>query len=194
MSGYFMMARGALKHPRFKPAGPWTSFEAWCWLIESAAYAPCDIVTMNGRNKKIVHLEPGQLTFSVRFLAKAWRWSDKRVQRFLSALASDQSVTTQTTTGQTLITLCNWGRYQRPDADTTTQSATPVTTQSTTKKNKINKTKNNTPSDDGFADWYAVYPNKKNPADARKAYTKAIRSISPDLLLTQTKAFAALWA
>jgi hypothetical protein len=119
--GYFLIARGLLEHPRFKPQGAFSSAEAWLWLLESAAHTPRDVPTTNGRHRVTVHLEPGQLTFSVRFLASKWSWSDKRVQRFLSVLVLDRSVTTQTTTGQTLITLCNWAKYQRPNAEPTTQ-------------------------------------------------------------------------
>ena len=111
--GYVLIARGLLKHPRFKPRGPLTQFEAWYWLIESAAYAPHDVTITSGRNRLTVCLEPGQLTYSIRYLAEAWQWSDKRVQRFLSALQLDQSVTTQTTTGQTVIS---------PDGKTLTQT------------------------------------------------------------------------
>jgi hypothetical protein len=112
--GYVLISRGLLKHPRFKPSGPLTQFEAWYWLIEAAAYAPRDVTIINGTRGDIITLQPGQLSHSIRFLARAWIWSDKRVQRFLSALRSDQSVTTQTTTGQTVITLCNWDKYQNP--------------------------------------------------------------------------------
>jgi hypothetical protein len=135
--GYVLIARGLLNHPRFKPQGSFTNSEAWVWLIMSAAHTARDVPATNGRHRVMVHLEPGQMTFSVRFLAEAWQWSNKRVQRFLSALVLDQSVTTQTTTGQTLITLCNWAKYQRPHAETTTQTATQSTTQSTTKRNEL---------------------------------------------------------
>jgi hypothetical protein len=137
--GYFLVARGLFEHPRFKPQGPFSGLEAWLWLIGSAAHTARDVMVINGRHRVPVHLEPGQLTFSVRFLAEAWKWSDKRVQRFLAALVADQSVTTQTTTGQTLITLCNWATYQRPHSEVTTQNATQTTTQSTTKRNELNE-------------------------------------------------------
>ena len=135
--GYFLVARGLFDHPRLKPQGPFSNLEAWLWLIESAAHSPRDVSATNGRHRVTIHLEPGQCTFSVRFLAEAWQWSDKRVQRFLGALALDQSVTTQATTGQTVITLCNWARYQRPYADATTQSDRQSTTQTTTKKKEL---------------------------------------------------------
>ncbi|WP_441258967.1 hypothetical protein AB7008_15070 [Bradyrhizobium sp. 521_C7_N1_3] len=198
--GYLLIARGLLKHPRFKPQGPLTQFEAWYWLIESAAYAPHDVTITSGRNRLTVCLEPGQLTHSIRYLAKAWQWSDKRVQRFLSALQLDQSVTTQTTTGQTVITLCNWAKYQRPDFEATTQTATATTTATTTKKKERKERKDISPSGSGepedFAAWYAIYPRKKQPQDAKRAFAKAIGSgaITLEALMAKTRTFAASWA
>jgi hypothetical protein len=161
--GYFLVARGLFDHPRFKPQGPFSSLEAWMWLIESAAHTPRDVSATNGRHRVTIHLEPGQCTFSVRFLAEAWQWSDKRVQRFLSALTLDQSVTTQTTTGQTVITLCNWARYQRRLADATTQSETQTTTQPTTKKKELKEL------NDGGTRAIAKKPNlEKEDAAAKR--------------------------
>jgi hypothetical protein len=196
--GYVLIARGLLKHARFKPRGPLTQFEAWYWLIESAAYAPHDVTITSGRNRLTVCLEPGQLTYSIRYLARAWQWSDKRVQRFLSALEFDRSVTTQTTTGQTVITLCNWAKYQRPDFEATTQTATATTTATTTNKKEGKERKEiMLPSGEleGFASWYAVYPRKKQRQDAMRAFARVLKSgaISLEALIAKTKAFAASW-
>jgi hypothetical protein len=193
--GFVLIARGLLKHPRFKPRGPLTQFEAWYWLIVSAAYAPHDVTITSGRNRQTVHLEPGQLTHSIRYLAKAWQWSDKRVQRFLSALQLDQSVTTQTTTGQTVITLCNWAKYQRPDFEATTQTATATTTATTTNKKERKERKNISPSGepDGFATWYAIYPKHVDRIDAAKAFARLMKSgaISLEALMAATARYAA---
>jgi hypothetical protein len=195
--GFYLVSRGMLDHPRFKPRGPFTQFEAWHWLIEAAAYTSHEVPVSNGRNRQMVQLEPGQLTYSIRYLAEAWRWSDKRVQRFLSALQLDQSVTTQTTTGQTIITLCNWAKYQRPDFEATTQTATATTTATTTNKKERKERKNILPSGEpeGFTPWYAIYPRKKQPQDAKKAFAKAINSgaITLDALMAKTRVFAASW-
>jgi hypothetical protein len=121
--GYILMTRQLLKHPRFKPRGPFTQFEAWYWLLESAAHTAHDVSIMNGTRREIVGLEPGQLTHSIRFLANAWRWSPNRVQRFLRDLTMDGSVATATDTAQTLITLCNWDKYQRPFSEVATRPA-----------------------------------------------------------------------
>jgi hypothetical protein len=194
--GYFLISRGLLKHPRFKPSGPLTQFEAWYWLIEAAAYAPRDVPIVNGTRGDVITLHPGQLSHSIRFMARAWNWSDKRVQRFLSALRSDQSVTTQTTTGQTVITLCNWGKYQTPFAATTTQNATGTTTQTTTKKKEVKEKKDIALSEKSFSDWYSIYPRKKSRETAKRAYVRVIASgdISESHLFAKTQAFANIWA
>src|SRR4051812_44385879 len=125
--GFILLARGFLAHPRFRPKGAFSNAEAMLWLIENAAHSAYDVAIQNGTRREIIRLEPGQMTHSIRFLAQVWHWSGKRVQRFLSALVSDQTVTTQTTTGQTVITLCNYEKYQRPFAEATTQNATAPT-------------------------------------------------------------------
>src|ERR1700716_2499233 len=127
--GYYLIARGFLKHPRLAPREAFSSAEAMLWLIESAAFAPRDVPIMVGTQRQIVHLEPGQMTHSIRFLASVWRWSPNRVQRFLRDLADDGSVATQTDTAQTIITLCNWDKYQNPFSATDTQTDTQSDTQ-----------------------------------------------------------------
>jgi hypothetical protein len=195
-SGFVLVARGLFHHPRFKPAGPFTALEAWLWLIESATFAPRDVAVMVGTRRKLVHLEPGQMTHSIRFLARAWRWSPNRVQRFLGDLEMDCSVTTQTDTAQTTITLCNWDKYQKPFSEADTQTDTATDTQTDTKKKEGNKEKKDIARSDelvGFAEWYGSYPRKKQRQAAAKAYRKVIaaKQIEPDLLLARTKAYAA---
>ena len=195
-SGFFLIARGLMEHARFKPKGPFSDFEAWIWLIEHAAYSRQTVPILNGTNRTTIVLEPGQLSHSIRYLAEAWRWSDKRVQRFLATTQSDHSVTTQTTTGQTVITLCNWGKYQRPYGDSTTQTTTATTTQTTTNKKEGKEKKEYARFESGFSEWYSAYGKKVHPKEAAKAYARVIASgdISESRLLDQTKAFAAKWS
>jgi hypothetical protein len=191
--GYVLIARGLLDHPRFKPRGPFTAFEAWNWLIASAAYAPRDVTVISGRNRTTVRLEPGQLTYSIRYLANAWQWSDKRVQRFLSAIESDHSVTTQTTTGQTVVTLCNWAKYQRPDFEATTQSATPTTTNKKEIKEKKERARKSAVVPEGFDDWFAIYQRAIERPAAERNFRKVMKSgaVSLDDLMAATARYAA---
>jgi hypothetical protein len=195
--GYFLIARGLLKHPRFKPSGAFTALEAWLWMIEEAAFKSRAVPVKNGTRRETLQLEAGQLSHSVRFLAQAWGWSDKRVQRFLAALVSDQSVTTQTTTLQTVITLCNWSKYQSPFTESTTQMTAQSTTQTTTKKKELQRKINSqrVPSEEGFAEWYAIYPRKEQRGAALRAYGKVIvgGKITHAELMARTATFACEW-
>jgi hypothetical protein len=196
--GFYLVSRGMFEHARFKPRGPFSDMEAMLWLVESAAHTPMDVSVDCGSNRKVVHLERGQLTYSIRYLARAWRWSDKRVQRFFSALTLDQTLTTQTTTGQTLITLCNYEKHQRSSEATTTAATTATTTAATTNKKQLKQLEKDIASPkgsaepEGFQNWYSVYPKKKQPLAAKRAFAKAIGSgaITLDALMTKTKAFA----
>jgi len=192
--GYIIFQRGHRDHPLFQEPD---KLGAWLWIMLSAAHTAYDAVF----NGVPVHLEPGQLTFSIRFLAKRWRWSDKKVTRFLDALSRDQLVTIGTTagatTGQTIITICNWQEIQRRVSSATTAATTatttPTTTATTTKKKQLKQLKKNMVSDEGFGLFWKAYPLKVAKQAAEKAYGKVIDAtlISEPDLLAKTKAFAA---
>lgn len=199
--GYILIVRGILDHPRFKPTGPYTRAEAWLWLIEAAAFKDRCVPILAGRQRKTVRIARGELTYSVRYLAKAWQWSPGRVQRFLDELQTDRSIDTRTDTGQTVISLCNYDTYQAPFHQVDTQTDTVSDTQSSTNKKERKRTKNNARAgvpdvDEGFDEWYATYPRKKQPATASPAYRKVIQSrkITRSDLLARTRAFAAEWS
>jgi hypothetical protein len=195
--GYILLARQLLRHPRFKPRGPFTQFEAWYWLIESAAFAPCEVPIMTGTRREMITLQPGQLSHSIRFLSAAWRWSPNRVQRFLRDLAMDGSVNTQTDTAQTLITLCNWDKYQRPFSEANTQADTQTDTQTDTKKKELKEKKDRAPKSaavpEGFAAWFAIYPNAIEQPPAERNFKKVMKSgvVSLEELMAATARYAA---
>src|ERR1700733_6810635 len=166
------------------------------WLIESAPHTARDVSIDCGSTRKTVHLERGQLTYSIRYLAKAWRWSDKRVQRFLATTELDQTLTTATTTGQTVITLCNYEKHQRLEGEATTATTTPTTTQTTTNKKQLKQLERDSApksEPEGFSAWYSIYPKKKQPEAAKRAFAKVIAGglISLPVLMERTAAFAA---
>ncbi len=118
MSGYYRMHRGWMENPTFMNERH-TRAQAWCWLIERAAWKDCR-VDIKGQT---IVLKRGQLSYSTRFLAKAWQWPETVVRRFLIRLKSDAMIDTESShtrlktgaasgAGQTIITICNYGKYQ----------------------------------------------------------------------------------
>lgn len=108
-SGYYRMARGWMDCPTLRPrGGKFSRAEAWLWLIENAAWKERR-VDIEG---KTVALQRGQLVASFRYLAKAWGWPKTVVERFINRLKTETMIRTETGTGETVITICNYSKYQ----------------------------------------------------------------------------------
>jgi hypothetical protein len=113
---YYQMHRGWMDHAVFRNA-PYSQRDAWCWLIENAVWKKVRTPVEGG----IVTLQRGQLAYSLRYLAKAWKWrSDKKVRVFLRHLQDDGMVLFSKSpktdagkdAGRSVITICNYDRYQ----------------------------------------------------------------------------------
>ena len=113
--GFYLMHRGWQDHPVFRGEA-FSRRDAFVWLIEEAAYSERRVAAPKGE----VRLARGQLCASLRFMAKAWKWDEPRVRRFIASLQKAQIIDASTDAGQTVITLCNYDVYQArpsgPDA------------------------------------------------------------------------------
>lgn len=135
--GVFAMDRGWFDHPSFAPE-PYTEREAWAWLCAEAAFK--DRVRRVG--KFTVNLKRGQLAASVRYLEERWQWKPGKVQRFLNRLKTDTMVATEALQGITVITICNYDKYQRVSLPSATQNDTPNDTQTLQHRYKTEDNKN----------------------------------------------------
>ena len=199
--GYITIARGILDHPIVGARKPYSRLEAWQWLLLEAAWKPHRVPISNGRTRGVVSLDRGQLSHSLRFMARKWGWTVKPVMTFLNGLETDTMVTTQTDTGQTLITICNYNAYQLLAHSEETQTDTQTETQRKRKGHKEEKgnkgiednTRSRARADEpeGFAEWYETYPRKKQRKDAARSYRKIVpKEITQAELLARTTAFA----
>lgn len=129
MAGYVAMSRDWQDHDIFE-GEEFSRRDAWAWLIAHAAWK-AGKTRIKGSG---VILARGELTFSVRFLAKKWRWSKSKVDRFLHLLRAEGMILVRSkigTTaghpagqGQSILTICNYERYQsaaEPERDTDEQ-------------------------------------------------------------------------
>lgn len=108
-AGTFNVARSVWDHPAFR-ASEFSEREAFIWLISEAAWKP----RRHRAGGHVVDLERGQLCHSVRFMAAAWKWTPARVFRFLSKMREEGMIEKRNSseTAPTVITLCNYDRYQ----------------------------------------------------------------------------------
>lgn len=106
MSGFIVAYREAAEHPLFK--GHADRLGAWLWLLMKAAWKP----TKFDVNGKVVTVDRGQLSVSIRHLGDAWGWSKSTTERFLTRLKTETMIETHSGTGRLLITICNYDKYQ----------------------------------------------------------------------------------
>ncbi len=201
--GHFNVSRSIFDHPMFDDQ-PLTRREAWLWLISNAAWRPMQVLVRNGRTSELLNLQRGQLSYSRSFLRQAWRWtSEKTVRTFLARLERERMIDLQTGQLQTIITICNYDVFQNGRKLLGPANGPAVGQQRAgngpEEENIISiKRKNALPSysPEGFREWYAIYPKKKSPEAAKRAFAKAIGSglIALPALIEKTKAFAASWA
>ena len=105
MSGFATIQRAVLDHPL---VGKPKYFHPWCWLFLNACWKP----TRFDINGKTVTLQRGQLCASRSQMAAAWGWSESAVERFLTRLQTEQMIGRATGQGRSVITICNYEKYQ----------------------------------------------------------------------------------
>ena len=107
--GVFAVDRGVFDHPLFNENRQFSRMEAWVWLLSEAAWKP----TKRQVSGKIITIDRGQLSHSVRFMADAWGWSKSAVDRFLTRLKTETMIGTDSGTGVLVVTICKYNEYQK---------------------------------------------------------------------------------
>jgi hypothetical protein len=110
MSGpnVFGVARSVWNHPILKGRKPFSRREAWMWMVSEAAWKQRKVRPAG----HTITLERGQIAHSIRFMAEAWRWEQTKVVRFFNDLKTETMIATETATGITVTTICNYDKYQ----------------------------------------------------------------------------------
>jgi hypothetical protein len=109
-AGFYFMHRGWQDHPVFR-GEEFSRRDAFVWMVEEASYRERRIAVPKGE----LILSRGQFSHSLRFMAKAWKWEEPKVRRFIASLSNAKIIDASTDAGQTVITVCNYGKYQGLD-------------------------------------------------------------------------------
>lgn len=118
--GFLKFHRSMIDHPVVGIGNP-KRFAAWCWMLAEAAFQERD-VEVRGR---VITLRRGQICHSVRFMAQAWGWDKAAVSRFIDRLKTETMIEADTETGQLVITICNYEKFQGEASSCETQNETP---------------------------------------------------------------------
>ena len=144
--GVFAVDRGIWEHPIFAKE-PFTEREAWAWLISEAAFKP--------RKKRVGNtvfdLDRGQVAASIRFMAEAWQWHRNRVFRFLTRLKIGTMIDQHAGRDATVITICNYDKYQRVSLPDVTCIETPNGTPTGHQRDKLEDTKHTEEDSEAYA-------------------------------------------
>lgn len=106
MSGFFKLNREVFEHPLFKSDS--RKLGAWVWLLGTACWKAN---RFNIRGHTVI-LQRGELCVSRSQLAAAWGWKLSAVERFLERLEAEQMIERQTGRGRTIVSICNYNKYQ----------------------------------------------------------------------------------
>ena len=142
--GYVKMYR-ALADSDLWLAEPFTKGQAWADLILNANFRD-RTAYISGQQ---IPVNRGQLAWSEVTLSKRWKWSRGKVRRFLSLLKNDDKIEQHSVQHTSIITICNYEKFQTSDtADGTpdgaigsTPNSTPNSTPDGTQEKKGNKDK-----------------------------------------------------
>lgn len=124
--GYIRLYRSFLETEEWMKPRAFSEAEAWLWLLLAANYSNEDkIVEANGKS---IFIKRGQLFVTYRNLAKNWGWSKSAVARYLGHKLGQHKVKIGTEFGTlgTLITICNYEKYNSPTLEVGTASGTPT--------------------------------------------------------------------
>lgn len=83
----------------------------WSWMTDTAAWKPTKVRF----GEFVIVLERGQLITSERFMAEGFCVDRAVIRRLLDTLEGEQMIARHKTHGGTLITICNYDKYQHGD-------------------------------------------------------------------------------
>lgn len=211
-NGYYKMHRGWMDHAVLG-GGKFSRRDAWVWLIEEASWTD----RRRDIGGRTVELRRGQLTASVRFLAEAWGWPKSVVGRFIDRLETETMIGTDSGTGQLIITICNYDKYQTTDDTEGTANGTHSGTGAGQERDKLEEGKERkkrststahqdrngffgepipTAEPDDFDTFWRAYPSRTPHANpkkpARDKFHRAVnRGIDPTAIIRGAEVYAA---
>jgi hypothetical protein len=178
-SGYIKLSRSIFENKLWE-SEPFTRAQAWLDLFGKANYEE-GVVFIRGIEVKI---QRGQTCRAEESLAKTWKWSRGKVRRFLEWLEKESMIERKQYNKISIITICNYGRYNdSKNEDSTTNSTTESqqtdNKQYPIKKNKKNK-KNNTYTE-AFERWWSTYPKRNGRRVGKENAFREFKKIDTSL-------------
>lgn len=201
MSGFTLSYRKIWEHPIFKDNA--LRVGVFQWMLHAAAFK-----TMRfNAGGCVVELERGQLCASQAQICERTGATRQQVRSLLEALEANQAVTIKSangaTKGKSIITICNYDKYQgdsQPDNQADNQAATKQQPIKEITLNNSNKTDTRASAGalvtepENFPEFWQAYPHrggvKRGRALAVKKFAAAIKSgVSAEKLIAAARRY-----
>lgn len=203
--GWISLHRKIKDHWLWKQDRVFSEFEAWIYILLSVNYAPAKI-SVNGQ---LIEVNEGQLLTSIAKLSDNFKWSRKKVSRFLDGLERDQMLSQERTSKYTLLTVINWAYYQQLTIKEEHQKNIKSTTeeqqkhirgtseehQKNTNNNKDNNNNVNKEDKKTYGDFFeriwSLYPVKKGKGSVSDTQKRKLYAIGYDELKRAIERYSA---
>ena len=181
--------RSIWDHPAFRK-DPFTEREAWIWIISHAAWKDQEI----RMGDYMIQLERGQLCYSIRYMAKAWKWDKSKVARYLKRLEGMKMTCSKTETANEtapkVIIVNNYNHFQPDGQGSVRQQPRQQprqhrdSTETNNKKDKKDKKIRDTEVSLGhFERFWDLYPRKIGKGQAQRAWMAAVKKVDPAVIV-----------
>ena len=177
MSGWIRVNRSFLDNPIFN-GYKLSRGEAWLQLLLLANHKPTEFLIDNFA----VKVGRGELAWSQKKLAQKWGWSLQNIRTYLKMLQRENMIVVKSNTHTSIITICNYCKYQDIDLEDNTRVTHGQHTGNTrvTPYNNVNNVNNvnnekilSEKSDEiTFEDFYKAYPKKVKKLESEKAWKR----------------------
>ena len=169
MSGTVNISRGLFDSEAFRDE-VLTEREAWVWMVMAASWKARPVRS----GDYVANTERGQLAHSIRYMAKAWKWTPAKAQRYLKRLEKLKMICVETDTGVSVVTVCKYDEYQNGGKATDTDPIQDRYRTDTEKKKdeRREEGKQKDAQPDGFAEFWAIWPVKVSKQRAKTAWRK----------------------
>lgn len=175
VKGWISVYRGLLDHPIFDDE-PFTTREVFIWMIAEAAFT--DRSKLINSNGKDVYLKRGQFSHSIIYMAAAFGWGKSRTYRWLKKFEKNGMINTNTETGQTVVTICNYDKFQQSNVASETGKRTVVE-----RYRKLSEFNNNNGNNiDNFNKWRAEHVNDDGAITSGEfAWKRELQRLLPEI-------------
>ncbi|WP_138752780.1 hypothetical protein [Paenibacillus sinopodophylli] len=186
MPGYISLHRDIQKHWLYQEDRVFSKYEAWIDILMRVNHSEGK-VTHNGSLETV---QRGSTIWSMGDMERHWKWSNRKVKRFLDCLVSDQMLAYKSTTKKTYLSVINYDVYQLTEGakappmhqQSITEAFQKHTNNNDNNKEELKHIVDSNECDSSFETFWGVYPKKDGKAPCLKkwqTYWKA-KKINPE--------------